>query len=113
MKKVILVLAAGLYLFAFGMVNAYAKKSLFYIIPKGTQVLAFLGDPHSLDFKPVRLTSAEDQTVLIFHRRSGRGIWAFYVRGFSHLDPRVGATLISDNGYFVISKYKIRSTGWR
>lgn len=110
MKKIILILCIVL---AFGVVKAYAGKSLFYILPKGTPVLAFIGNPHSDELKPVRLTSFEDQTILLFHRKSGPGIWAFYLRGFSHLDPHKGKTIIAEQGYFIISKRKIRSTGWR
>jgi hypothetical protein len=106
MKKIILILFAVMYL---GIVKAdAANKNLFYIIPKGTTVLAFIGDPHSLNVKPIRLTSYEDQNILIFHRKSGPGIWAFYLKGFSHLTSNGTKTIIPNDGYFMVSKRKIR-----
>ena len=87
--------------------TAFAKKSLFYILPKGTKVLAFVGDPHSLNVTPMRLTSYENQSILIFHRKSGPGIWSFYLRGFVHDDKIRGRVEIPLNGYFMVSKRKI------
>lgn len=108
MKKIILVLCAVLYLIVFGMIKANAAdKTLFYVIPKGTKVLAFVGDPHSLNVKPIRLTSYEDQPVLIFHKKSGPGVWSFYLKGFEHNEQGRKVT-ISDNGYFMVSRRKLR-----
>lgn len=113
--KIIVVFCAVLYLVAFGIVKANAgqKKTLFYKLPKGTTVLAFVGEPHSLNVQAVKFTSYEDQAILLFHRKSGRGIWAFYLKGFVHHHPTMGRVEISHSGYFIISKRKIRSTGWR
>jgi len=106
MKK-FLVLCITLVIVSLGITKVEAK-TLFYVIPKGTMVLAFIGNPHSSILKPVRLVSYQDQVVLLFHRKSGRGIWAFYLRGFLHDDPVKGRMEITKQGYFVLSRRKVR-----
>jgi len=79
----------------------------FRYLPKGTIVLAFIGNPTTLDLVPVRLTSYEDQRVQFFHRRSGPGLHTFYLRGFRYKTDE-GYEVIRDHGYFMVHKRKLR-----
>ena len=86
--------------------DAESGKSIHYL-PKGVTVLAFIGNPVTLDLTPIRLTSYEDQVVLLFHKKSGRGIYAFYLEGFQYKTDD-GYEVIRDLGYFMVSRRKIR-----
>jgi hypothetical protein len=109
MKKLtLLIIIAISYLTVFGFVKANAASTMFYILPKDTVVLGFLGNPHRLDWKPVRLISYEDQSILLFHKKSGRGIWAFYVRGFSYLDKDGSKKFVSSDGFFTVKRKDIK-----
>jgi len=90
---------------------AYKKKKVYWI-DKGITVLAFIGDPHSLKLTPVRFKTYEKQVIKLFHKKSGPGIYAFYLPGLKVRDMFGGKRIIT-NGYFMVKKRFIRSTEYK
>ena len=89
--------------------SAYNKKKKVYWIDKGVTVLAFIGNPHSLKLHPVRFTTYKKQVIKLFHKKSGPGIYAFYLPGFAAKDIFGGERIIPYDGYFMVKKRFIRS----
>ena len=109
MRKLLIILLVGFIILITNPTDAKTKK-LFYTLPKGVQVLAFIGDPNksAAHLETIRLKSYENQRVILFHKKSGRGIWAFHLRGFIHNDPVRGRVEINSQGYFIVSKRKLK-----
>ncbi len=92
--------------------SAKNKNETLYWIDGGITVLGFVGDPHSLKLIPIRFTTYEQQTIKLFHKKSGWGLYAFYL---PDLVVRVsgGKSIIMDDGYIIVKKRHIRSTAWK
>jgi len=88
--------------------TAETSKTTHYL-PKGVKVLAFIGNPVTLDLTPVRLTSYEDQVVRFFHKKSGPGLHAYYLKGFQYKTDS-GYEVIRGLGYFIVPKRKVKHT---
>ena len=88
--------------------SSSAESSLkgIYYISKNVKVLAFYGDPHSLNVTPLRLTSSERQKIRLFHKKSGPGIYAFYIEGFKYKTDD-DYEVVREKGYFLISRRKV------
>lgn len=78
-----------------------------YKIKGGTDILAFVGKPTSSNVKPVKYKIVRDQYVSLFHKRSGWGIYAFYLKGLKVYDER-GIYTTAPEGFFVIKKRMVK-----
>lgn len=58
-------------------------------------------------FETKKLVSSEVQIVKLFHKRSGGGCWAFYLKGFKSTKGE-----IEQYGYFITHRRYIRSIKW-
>ena len=95
--------------------NAGNKQKMYWV-DANVSVLAFIGDPHTLDLIPVRMTTYEKQSIQFFHKDSGYGMRAFYLTNLI-IKSEEGRRLVTDNGYFLIklrhvriSKYKMKTS---
>jgi len=93
------------------------KKTKHYWVDAGVTVLVFIGDPHSLDLQMVRMTTAEKQQIKLFHKRSGPGLYAFYLPGLVYKDDFGNKQITTKDGWFIAKKrlvrvscYKIKSS---
>lgn len=73
----------------------------YYQIKKDIKVLAFIGDPNSRKCKPVRYTTAIDQKIKLLHKKSGPGVYAFYLEGLLVKGEDSMMSIINDQGYFL------------
>ena len=92
------------------------NKQKTYWIDANVSVLAFIGDPNTLDLIPVRMTTYEKQVIQFFHGDSGYGVRAFYLPNLI-IHSEEGRKVVTDNGYFLIKlrhvktfEYKIKSS---
>ncbi len=88
-----------------------SKYSIFYM-SKNVKVLAFIGHPSSLDVTPIRLESYANQKIHLIHKKSGPGVYAFSLLGFKYKTDK-GYEVMREQGYFLISKYKIRKSKYK
>ena len=93
------------------------KKTKHYWVDAGVTVLVFIGDPHSLDLQMVRMTTAEKQQIKLFHKRSGPGLYAFYLPGLVYKDDFGNKQITTQEGWFIakkrlvrVSYYKVKSS---
>jgi hypothetical protein len=75
-------------------------KDQYYKIRKDVKVLAFIGDPASRHCKPIRYTIAFDQKIRLLHKRSGPGVYAFYIENLI-VKSEYGVQAIKEEGYFL------------
>jgi hypothetical protein len=87
--------------------TAIAADSGLYWVDKNVTVLAFLGKPYSLNLDAVKYTTHQRQLIRLFHKRSGRGIYAFHLKGLviTKFGKRV---TVKNEGYFLVKKNQIR-----
>ena len=93
--------------------SAYNKREKVYWIDKGITVLVFIGNPHSLKLTPVRMITYKKQVIKLFHKKSGPGIYAFYLPGFVSKDIFGRERIITYDGYFMVKRRFIRSTEYK
>ena len=93
--------------------SAYNKKERIYWIDEGITVLVFIGNPHSLKLTPVKMTTYKKQVIKLFHKRSGPGVYAFYLPGFVSKDVFGKRSIVSDDGFFMVKRRFIRSTEYK
>ena len=105
MKKFLLTILIVLVVSTTGSLAESRPEGIYYI-SKNVKVLAFLGDPHSLNVTPLRLTSFEHQKIRLFHKKSGPGIYAFYIDGFRYKDGD-DYEVVREKGYFLVSRRKV------
>lgn len=85
-----------------------AEDNDVYWIDKDVTVLAFVGHPHSLKVEPVKYTTFINQKVDLFHKKSGPGIYAFYLPGLVVKDSYGRPFKIRKEGYFLVKKRLLR-----
>lgn len=107
MKKIIM-LACVLGLLA-SSGTAIAKKSNNYWIKKNVTVLVFIGEPNSLKLKTVKYTTSTKQRINLFHKRSGPGVYAFYLPGLIIVEDGI-TRKIKQNGYFLVKKRHLQKS---
>ncbi len=93
-------------------VDAVSKEDETYWIGANITVLTFLGNPHSHQLKPVKFTTAVKQKVKLFHKKSGRGIYAFYLMNLIVLDEEGKRKLVRANGYFLAKRRQVSTSYW-
>jgi len=84
-----------------------AKKQTYWV-DEGVTVLVFLGNIHSLDFKPVKFTMYEKQKIRLFHKKSGPGIYAFHLPGTTIKGHQGKKITVEEDGYFLAKVKDIR-----
>lgn len=89
------------------------KKTTNYWVGPGVTVLVFIGDPHSLDLQMVRMTTAEKQQIKLFHKRSGPGLYAFYLPGLVYKDDFGNKQTITKDGWFIAKKRLVRASRFK
>ena len=94
---------------------AFSKQNKIkhYWIDKGVPLLVFIGDPHSLDLQMVRMTTYEKQEIKLFHKKSGPGLYAFYLPGLVYKDDFGNKQTITKNGWFIAKKRLVRGTEYK
>jgi len=84
--------------------SAFAKKSNdIYWVKKNVTVLVFIGDPNSLKLKTVQYTTSIKQRINLFHKKSGPGVYAFYLPGLIIVEDGI-IRKIKENGYFLVRR---------
>jgi hypothetical protein len=101
-KPIIMLICLGILFIG---TSSFAKTK-YYRIKKNTEVLVFLGVPGSNEVIPVKYTTARDQNIKLFHKRSGPGIYAFYLEDLLIKD---GSTekVAKGQGYFLAKKRQL------
>ena len=92
--------------------SSASKERNVYWIDKGVPVLAFIGNPHSLKLKPVRFTTSEKQPINLFHKKSGPGIYAFYLPELA-VQSTIGKRTLSMDGYFLVKRRLVRTSQYK
>jgi len=89
---------------------AFCKDSEpeYYWIDSDQRILAFVGKPHARVIKPVLFETATKQRILLFHKDSGPGVWAFYLKGLVVKDQDGFAKSVRKDGFFVVKKRLVR-----
>jgi hypothetical protein len=88
--------------------NAYpglTSKYTTYWIKGDVTVLAFIGEPDTLNLQMIRYTTYCDQQVTLLNRESGPGIYSFYLFGLIIKDENGNRKRINENGFFL---YKVK-----
>lgn len=88
-----------------GVLDAKDKEAFW--IDKDVTVLVFAGDPYSARVQPIKLTTFERQQITLFHKDSGPGIYAFFVKGliiYGKTGKRAKAKI---DGYFLAKRSQV------
>lgn len=88
-------------------------KTKFYWVDKGIIVLAFIGNPYSQNVIPIKLTSSKKQRIRLFHKKSGPGIYAFYLKGFSVKNSHGQIKTVTKKGFFLVKRSQTRLHEYR
>jgi hypothetical protein len=103
MKKLIFIIIV----ICFPLSSANAKTKLYWI-DKGITVLAFIGNPYSQNIIPIKLTSSKKQKIRLFHKKSGPGIYAFYLKGLSIKNKHGQIKTVTKRGFFLVKRSQTR-----
>jgi len=95
-----------------GVLDIDAKGRETYWIGPNVTVLTFIGNPYSLDLKPIKLVTYKKQRITLFHKNSGPGIYAFLLPDLIVLGIDNKRTKVKTNGYFLVKKKQISKTYW-
>jgi len=106
LKKIIIFIS----IFIFSVYSiAMSKRAKQYWINKNVTVLAFIGNPNSSSLTPVRFVTYEKQPIVLMHKKSGRGIYAFYLKNLI-VKGDYGRRVIKKEGFFVVKKKLLSSS---
>ena len=86
---------------------AYARD-YYYVIKPNVKVLAFIGDPGSLDTIPESYVTAEEQVVLLMHKKSGPGLYAFHLQGLLVKSDSGVPYSVDSTGFIVVKRRHVR-----
>ena len=86
---------------------AYAGDK-YYVIKPNVKVLAFIGDPGSLDTTPVSYVTAEKQVILLMHKRSGPGLYAFHLQGLLVKTDSGVPYSVDSTGFIVVKRKHVK-----
>lgn len=89
-----------------------AKEKETFWIRSNTTVLCFLGKPTGLDLKTIKLTTYKKQEVVLFHKDSGPGIYAFFIKGLVVFDDNGKDTKVKTVGYFLAKRSQVTKDFW-
>ena len=84
-----------------------------YWIDDGREVLAFIGDPDSLQTVVAKLTTFGKQKINLMHKKSGPGLYAFNLKGLEVKDELGQMIVIDMNGFFVAKKRWVRASKYK
>lgn len=108
MKKII---TAVVICFILAITNSCLSKTdeeQYYWIDKWVTVLGFVGDPNSLNFTPVKFITYRKQRIKLFHKKSGPGLYAFYLPNLLIQNEYGLENSVWRNGFFVVKKSQVR-----
>jgi len=100
LKKIIIFIIV----FIFSVCSAMSKRTNEYWIDKNVTVLAFIGSPVLSSSIPIRITTYEKQPIILLHKKSGRGIYAFYLKNLIVKGKHGRKHIIKKEGFFVVKK---------
>jgi len=101
MAKLILIF---IFFFSFMLAHSDSAKKIYWI-DEDITVLTFLGNPYSKNVTPIKVTTSKKQKIYLFHKKSGPGIYAFYLEGLSTKN-QFGMTIVMDKKGFFLAKSK-------
>lgn len=78
-----------------------------YKVKANQSVLGFMGPIGSKQFVSIRLKTAKRQEVKLLHRRSGPGLYTFYVKELIVKNEEGNIFTIQQEGYFVARRSQI------
>lgn len=83
-----------------------------YWVDKDLTLLAFVGKPTSSSVTPKKIVTYEKQQIKLFHKKSGRGIYAFYLKGLITRDY-LGLKAIEPEGFFLVKRKNVRLSRYK
>jgi hypothetical protein len=84
-----------------------------YWIDGGREVLAFVGDSGSSAVVPVKFKIANKQKIELMHKKSGPGLYAFYLHGLVVKDENGENKILTTDGFFIAKKRWLRTTFYK
>ena len=107
MKKIFIIF---ILMFTTTTLHADSNEQEYYWVDGGVKVLAFVGDPYGRVNEPVQYETAYTQRILLFHKDSGPGVYAFLLPGLVVKTETRWPIMIYKKGFFLLRKSLIRET---
>jgi len=87
---------------------AFAGRHTHYVIDKDVTVLAFVGPLGSKKAEAVKYITAKRQVITLLHKRSGPGIWAFYLNKLMVRDEKGDMQILDVEGFFITKRRLVK-----